>query len=302
MSALRQEIVEHFMTYSTGERELSGFEDSFRTYTVKREGYFGVAIKNTENIDIYESFQNAELKSVYIDIKGNYEPYLLLSSTHANEKIKFSYICEDFVRLGNDNEYRKKITKNPASWWIEWGTLMGDTKSNKTPYSVLAELWTYNKELQKGNKTITWEGSKAKNHDFESENYNIEVKSTVSMFSEEVTISNQFQMLHENDLYLYFLIMQDNIDGISIDDVLKDLVSNGVDSDVLEKHLALLGMPKGNSSRIKRYKIIEARKYKVDGDFPMINSNSFIKGEIPKGIKKISYTVDLSMFDFVKID
>lgn len=301
MSALRNEILEHFMSYSMGIRPLEISFGDYRSFTIKDEGIFGVAIPNINNIEIIESFENVELKSIIIAHDGIRENFLILTSSQYTEKLKFSHICEDFVRIGENNNNREQIIKDPYSWWLQWGELLGNVKSNKTPYAILAELWTYLYEVRHGNRSITWEGSDAKNHDFESNDYNIEVKSSVSLFNEEITVSNQFQLKYEKELYIYFIILQDNRDGISIDNLISKLVEIGVDSDMLEQKMKNSGMIKGSEIRKMKYKILESRRYLVDSNFPVVDSNSFKNGIVPKGIKKISYIVDLVNIPYKKL-
>ena len=59
-----------------------------------------------------------------------------------------------------------------------------------------------------------------------------------------------------------------------------------------------LGFPKGYHLRKVKYKILEARSYCIDDNFPIINSEAFIDGKIPLGVKKISYSVDLTYLDY----
>lgn len=299
MPNLQLTLQSHFTSMQRGSRLIEEFSNDYRTYTVKEDDYFGVAIYNREEIEINEKFQNAQIESVKItEDNGEVNNFLLLSSTLLNEKIKFSQICADFIRLGFNNHYREKVLLDPLSWWKEWGKLLGDTKSNKSAYPVLTELWVYYKEIKKGNSTILWSGPSGKNHDFESELYNIEVKSTVSLFSEEITISSQFQLEHEKKLFLYFIIVQVNLDGYSIDDMIEYIVKVGGNIDEIESKLYHLGFPKGYHLRKVKYKILEARSYCIDDNFPIINSEAFIDGKIPLGVKKISYSVDLTYLDY----
>ncbi len=296
---LREEIAEHFASDKLGVREITSIPKKYLTYTVKQKGYYGVAIKNVKLIDIHESFEGAEISTVFIENdNGVDESFILLSSDEYLGKMKFTHICEDFVKLGHDNTYREKVQSDPYLWWKEWGMLLGDTRSRKSPYSVLGELWVYYNELKSGNKSISWEGSKGKNHDFESDNYNIEVKSTISLFNEEITVSNNFQLESNRKLYLDYIIMQENIEGISIDDIIVKLTSVGIDIDFLEKEMKELRIPANSMSRRSKYKILEYRRYTVDDNFPQINSRSFKDGKVPQGVKKVSYQVSLDKLDF----
>lgn len=63
-----------------------------------------------------------------------------------------------------------------------------------------------------------------------------------------------------------------------------------------------MGFEKGSSARNKKYKLHEARKYKIDKDFPSITVNNFKGDKIPEGIVKIVYDVDLNGLEYERMD
>lgn len=302
MSNLLKEIEEHFMTSSKGARRLTGFEGDYNTITIKHQEYYGVGVLNINNHVVNESFANVRLENKIYNINGEELPFLVLSSSLHEHSVNFARICEDFVSLGTDDSKRILVTTNPYKWWESWKDLLGNKKVDKKPYAVIAEMWTFKQELIKGHKNVIWIGPKGANHDIEGDEYHIEVKSSNSQTENSVTISNQFQLDSEGDLYLYLLKWKESLDGITINDLVEDLTKLGQDYDEIEMHLSGLNYPLGNSKREEKYRLVEGRSYIINDEFPRINAESFKGDKIPTHVKQIKYTVDLSSFEYDTID
>ena len=58
----------------------------------------------------------------------------------------------------------------------------------------------------------------------------------------------------------------------------------------------------GTSSANEKYRILEARLYNIDDKFPRITFNSLKNNELPKGIIKIEYIVDLDDVNYETIN
>ncbi len=302
MTELLNEIIEHFMTFKMGARPLEGFDKQKLTITLKHPEYYGVGILNVNNVQVNEKFANVRLENKTFNINGEENPFLVLSSTLYEHKSSFARLCEEFCNLGKDDFNRNLITTEPIKWWEKWKDLLGNVSTNKTPYSVIGELLIYKQELEKKHENVTWEGPKAKNHDIEGDEYHIEVKSTLLQYANEVTISSQFQLDGNYDLYLVLLKMQESSDGISINSLVDQIISYGVDVDGVEIKLGALGMAHGSNVREKKFRVVEGRKYKIDESFPVINAESFKGDQVPRYVKKINYTIDLSSFEYDTIE
>ena len=112
----------------------------------------------------------------------------------------------------------------------------------------------------------------------------------------EITISNQFQLEPPGKhLDLVFCQFEPAVEsGVSINQLVEQLKSNGVNIASLNQKLKELGFEEGRSSRNKTFILHSMLKYVVDSDFPRITPSSFLNGVMPAGITKITYTVDLS--------
>ena len=125
-----------------------------------------------------------------------------------------------------------------------------------------------------------------------------EVKSTCKRYGAEITIAGQHQLLHKKPLYLYFVRMEESVEGISVNDMKKRLIQAGYDPGKLETELQQQGLERGASIRDRKYKILEKRKYIVDESFPRITKESFKDNRLPSGITQVIYTVDLDAVNY----
>ena len=72
-------------------------------------------------------------------------------------------------------------------------------------------------------------------------------------------------------------------------------------NDVEEKLLAR-GFGKNKSARNMTFTLHAASRYHIDDKFPKITKASFVGGEFPHGIDKISYTINLSGLECEKFE
>ena len=141
----------------------------------------------------------------------------------------------------------------------------------------------------------SWGGPNAATYDIEIPGGYVEVKSTVSRSKKEITVSSKFQMDPPGKgLDLVMCVFEDSVhNGLSIDQVVTDLVSLGISWEYLNTRLSKKGLQEGMSARRRKFILHEMLKYKVDEAFPRITPASFVGGVIPAGITTITYTVNL---------
>ena len=72
-----------------------------------------------------------------------------------------------------------------------------------------------------------WAATRMGSHDIECDKESCEVKSTCKRYGAEITIAGQHQLVHTKPLYLYFLRMEESLDGISINDMKIRLIQAG---------------------------------------------------------------------------
>lgn len=294
--ALVDEIRENLAARLSGAMQLNGLDDRYPAWSFWEGTQYGVAVLTDSDETILERFASCVLRSQTMDINhsGN-KRYLVLACTDETLRYTFASVCADFVDPGERGERRETLLRDPFDWWTSWCELLGNMMINTSPYSVIGELMVLDAIMRdKPGEEVVWEAAHGGTHDIESPDAGYEVKSTVQKYKTVVEISSQNQLSDDNKLlYLYFVRLERSVHGVSINDLVENLVSDGYDRIKLEKQLAHLGFEKGTQRRADRYKCLERRKYVIDDTFPKITGSSFPDGKMPKNIVKINYTVDL---------
>ena len=275
--------------------------DTYPAYVVRFLNCVGVAIPYNGS-EVKEDFANAEIHTGTLVINGTPNECLFLTSGIESTRNEFAVFCEDFVDPGVDGIKRKEIISHPIDWWKNWKQLIGNAITEKRPYAVLGELLMYEYLLKNGIK-VEWGGPKATSHDLVGKEEEYEVKSTTSRYDKIIHVAGQFQMQKEKRLYLYFCRFEQNVNGVSINDVVERMITQiGESREELNGKLALQGYGVGTSARNEKYQVHEVMQYEVNDEFPKITPESFVGGNIPKGIAHVEYNVDLSLLDGTAIE
>lgn len=269
--------------------------EEYPAWTIKRNEWVGVAVPLENAVVFTERFAKAKIwVAKNTEIEGISYDLLLLTCNDMELRNEFATICSQFVDPGTDGELRRKLIADPESWWSNWKFLLGNISSTQSSYPVLGELTVFERLLKDG-KSAVWTGVDSAVHDIELPDSRYEVKSTISRYGYEVTISSIHQMNAEGaPLALVFCRFERSLLGRSVDDVVQNLVSLGCSQKKLENDLSKLGLEKGCTARKEKYKLLEMKIYPIDDSFPAITYDSFVGGTLPKSVVKFTYTVDLS--------
>lgn len=292
--SILEEIRTHFASLTDGLRQLTTVSGNNPAYSLRYNGEFGVAFDFESDTEISEESTNAKIstRKVCLD-SGDTKKLLLLTCYDEEYRNEFAYLCENFVRPGEYGELRESLLKKPLAWWDRWIGLLGDRKGKKMCYNYIAEMMILLKLVENGENAI-WAACEKGSHDIECEDSSYEVKSTIKKSDLVVSISSQHQLFAENDLFLVFVRMEKSSEGVSVNDMEKNLINAGYDKDLLSKQLADFGLVKGSRIRDEKYKVLEIRKYIVNDKFPKITKDSFVNGTFPQSITKINYSIDLA--------
>lgn len=299
MLNILEEIRECFASTQKGARILKSISTKYPAIVIRIVDGYGVAVPFKDDRAISEKFANAKIFSKRISIDGIEQNYLILSCCLDSLRYEFATVCAQFVEPGIDGIDRINLIKDPLEWWKQWKMLLGNSISDKKPYSVIAEMLVL-ETLYKDNKNIEWMAVDAGSHDFESDTESYEVKSTIKRYGSTITISGQHQLINSKKLHLYFCRLEKSNLGVSINDMKDILIRAGYNGEKLEQQLFNLGYEFGTSVRNARYKVLEKRKYEVDDDFPKITKKSFKDGKIPESIVQITYTIDLDGIKYIE--
>lgn len=282
---------------SYGAMPVKGLDDEYMAYIVRIPDGYGVAIPVDNKMEIAENFNSCKFRTGLLSIGGVPSNYLMLISAFEEYRYEFASLCTELLNPGENGKDRKALLENPLNWWKRWKELVGNGIKERAVYSVIAEMYVLEHKL-KSDPSAEWTATRMGSRDIECNGESGEVKSTCKRYGAEINISGQHQLEHKKPLYLYFIRMEESLEGISVNDMKKRLVNAGYDSGKLEIELQHQGFERGASIRDRKYRILEKRKYVVDESFPYITKESFKNNQLPSGITHIVYTVDLDAVSY----
>lgn len=294
---LLEEIRECFASTQDGARKIKTLPAEYPAIVIRNNEGYGVAIEFNDSRDVSEKFANSRLFTAILIIGGEEKKYLILSCMLDSLRYEFATVCAQFIEPGIDGIDRKNLIAQPLEWWKRWRELLGNAISNKEAYSVIAEMLVLDR-LFVNDKSVEWTAINAGSHDIEGDNNSYEVKSTIKRYGSTITISGQHQLQSKKKLQIYFCRFEKSKEGISVNNLVKELLIHGYDRDKLEKELYQLGYEKGSSIREVKYKVLEKRIYEVNDEFPKITNTSFKENHIPDSIIQITYTIDLDGLNY----
>lgn len=295
---LLEEIREYFASMSNNSAiELKKLPNEYPALVIRFSDGYGVAIKVEDETEVTESFNGCRFYTAPYTIDGESSKYLVLNTMFEEYRYNFATVCAELVEPGLNGEYRKELIKNPYGWFEKWKEMLGNSNSETRVYDVIAEMCVLEHKL-KDDKSAIWTATRMGSHDIECNMESCEVKSTCKRYGASITISGQYQLLHNKPLYLYFCRMEESLDGVSINDMIDALQEVGYDVGKLDAELFAKGFPRGSHARDIKYKINEKRLYEVDDNFPKIVSESFVGGSVPQGVIHIEYEVDLDSLKY----
>ena len=293
MDKLIEETRTHFASQIQGIRPLSELSPEFKGYTFRQGVEYGVAVESTSDKELYEEASQITIKRINNMGVG----YIALACCDEGFRNEFAHFAVDFLLPGDNGENRRLLLESPITWWEGWIGMLGNRIGQRQCYDTIAEMMAL-EELFNVDATTKWTASQAGSHDIESDSLSFEVKSTVKKSETTVTISSQFQLASVKPLQLWYYRMEASEHGLSINDMKRALVAVGYDESLIESQLCKRGFMPGNSSRDRKFVLLEKRKFNVDDDFPRIVESSFKNDIYPKNIIKILYTIDLEGLDY----
>lgn len=275
-------------------QEISSLKDSYPAWTIKTFNGYGVAVLY-DGDDVREDFSNATIYCERIEMNGEKHKVLILSSKKSPADSAFANLCFDFVNPGENGEYRKELLASPIKWWASWKELLGNVSIDERVYDVIGELAVLKYYAENGYDPV-WKGPSQSSYDIETEEFFVEVKSSVNRTRKEVTISSIYQLSNlKKKLFLVFCTFEiAESHGVSINSLVDDLKTMGYNVAAINDLLEKKGFGIGKSVRKKNFILHSMYRYAVDNDFPKVIEQSFVGGTLPAGIIDVSYTVDLS--------
>ncbi|MEU3936159.1 PD-(D/E)XK motif protein [Streptomyces sp. NPDC029044] len=184
-----------------------------------------------------------------------------------------------------------------------WRLLLGGMSSKWTVprlAGLFAELVVLEDLLGVQPRSVrAWLGPLGCPQDFRGAHHAIEVKGTVAAEDRVVHIhgADQLEAPENGTLALVWLrITESTAPGArSIPEILDACREKTHDLAALDTRLAALGLPEGDEGPMSRTRFLptEHRWYEVDGDFPRVVPQSFVRGAVPAGVQSVEYQIDL---------
>ncbi len=266
-------------------------------YIIKDNGWYGVGIDiNLDKTEYFEKFENVRLITKIKYFSNENHKLLELITNKVNLIEEFSLVCFHFINKFDNEKVNENIIEKANKWWDEWKKLLGNVLKSERDYDFLGELLALNYVLKEDSNA---KYSNLASHDIELPQYSIEVKSTTEKYNAEIHVNSQYQLENntERPLKLIFVRLEKSQIGYSIKDVIERLKTKNYDINSLTRIENI-----GTSSINEKYRILEARLYNIDDNFPKITLKSLKNDELPNGIVKIEYIVDLDDIDYEGID
>lgn len=266
-------------------------------YVIKDNGWYGIGIDiDLDKTEYFEKFENVRLITKIKNFSKENHKLLELITNRADLIEEFSLVCFDFINKFDNEKVNENIIEKANKWWEEWKKLLGNVLKSERDYDFLGELLALNYVLNE-NTNATY--SNLASHDIELPEYSIEVKTTTEKYNAEIHVNSQYQLENNTDmpLKLIFVRLEKSQIGYSINDVIESLKLKNFDINNLNRLEKI-----GTSSINEKYRILEARLYNIDDKFPKITLSTLKNNELPKGIIKIEYIVDLDDIDYETIN
>lgn len=298
---LLEKIQTNFSNLQNG--KLIEIEDDIakNSWVVKINNAYGVAIQVEDSIVVNEKFSKMDFFTQDYYVDGKAVRLLIIASSAVHLRNEFAKICRDFVELGPESKNRRLLTTEPLKWWHHMKELLGNTNRTESVYSVIAEMLCFNYLLDHS-QNVEWTGPFGGSVDLISQIGYYEVKSTTNRYESIIQISGQYQLLTDKPQHLLFCRMEEDIRGVSINDLTELLIQKKISLEYIEERLNKLGIQQGSTARTESYRILECSSYKVDENFPKITPESFKNNQLPKHVLKLTYSIDLSGLEKKKLD
>lgn len=267
------------------------------TYVVNFNGLIGVAVESNCDVNINEKFNNVSIIKAEIKRDEANRNVILLYVNENKIDGFFIKLCCAFLKDS------AMISTDPIKWYNGWKNILGNMKTEKKVYDVVAELKVLN-YLQEINDLPNLDATEKGTFDICAKSGFYEVKATKSKSSEIITIHSQYQLdtkFLDRPLFIALCKVEQNDSGDSINDLCTKLKENGYLMSQIESYLNELGYYSGSADRNKKYLVHELKMYEVDEKFPKIIDKSFVDGKIPNNIIKIEYNLSLDGLQYSKV-
>lgn len=261
-------------------------------YLNKTSSCYRVAVPTNFAKEIKEKFVGIEIYNTFVNLPNKEAiPVLVLQSPYTVDVKTFLLVASDFI----DKENREVILNTPYEWIDKWKEIFGNSIRNKMVFDVVGEMYALLQKY-KDDKTLEWVGPLSGTHDIVGENGIFEVKTTTRKTENVVGIHSSYQLSTEKNTKLLFVRLEEKpYAGLSINNLVNQLIDLGFDSNILENNLSEIGYQIGNRERDKTYDLLSFYEYEINcKNFPIISLESINKLAPKSNILGYELKIDLT--------
>jgi len=228
--------------------------------------------------------------------------YLTVSCQHPELYPVFTQFCRE---LGETVQGAASPAREASEAFDRWRALFSNATSqvlgDEALVGLLGELLAVEDLLAFGasGRLDFWVGPLKAIHDLRTPSHAIEVKSTLTRDGRLVGISSvdQLQEPPNCDLILRHSRLERDPSGSDLVDVIDRILGRGGHRDAIATRLRPYGISLDDleAYRPRKFRTVETKFYRVMSlAFPRIVRESFVAGDMPPGILRMNYTIDLT--------
>jgi hypothetical protein len=224
------------------------------------------------------------------------------TTMHANFTVVAAEIVEELgAEAGNSRKILERIL---ARWRWFWDT-PPEGLTDAEAVGLFGELWFLEYWLDPIDDAVlqAWTGPNRDRHDFKWPAASVEVKATRARSdgsaSHRISALEQLEDPERGQLYLFSLrVRPDPIAAhslnASVERIRRTLSDRAELLHAFDERLALLGYGPVHRDRYDApIRVVAEELFRVDGQFPRLTRSSFVEGEVPSGVDRIGYDLEL---------
>ncbi|MBR5636722.1 MAG: PD-(D/E)XK motif protein [Pseudobutyrivibrio sp.] len=255
-----------------------------------------------EDVLNFEPVKGFEIEISEPTVKNDGFVSCTLQASSSDQNDVFTIISEDIlVELYKHNkheEYINALLKRINKWRDFFKSISNKKLSETQEIGLFGELSFINFALDAGVDFVSdmWNGPIRAAQDFQNDSFALEVKTVITNAIEYVKISSEEQLdiSNRNNLFLLvYRIEHDEAKGQSLPDLI-DCINSKITATQSNRFMACLLCLGYNQFDCdlydKKYSVRENVVFEVKDDFPRLYS-----GNIPAGVKKIKYSLNIEM-------
>ena len=229
--------------------------------------------------------------------------YLVVSALEGVSPEVFLSFMRNISSTFSDVETIEDLVTYILQKYEDWGSLFGAFESNQELIGplvgVLGELFLLKEFVQDyGSQAVDgWWGPTRHRHDFEFNNFSVEVKSSLDPLSTKITVHGLNQLSCESNRPLYLVIAKLPLDpnGWSLKAIISSLIDLGVPAWQLNEKLEKSGFTPEAIETLNNFKVNQPwfNCYLIDGSFPSIQTEN-LQEQVKSRISQLSYRLELS--------